>query len=96
MKLGRYSTLFGDNERPRIAPADAMRPDTNINNGKLQSLMDLDDAYLYIVLDGTSSFRPDFIKLTFRNGRHLLFEANDFELLGDKTQYFRAKIKIDR
>jgi hypothetical protein len=95
MKLSRYSSLFGDNEKPRIAPVNEMKPDTNVNNGKLQSLMDLDDAYLYIVLDGTSFFRPNFIKLTFRNGRHLLFEANNFELLGDKTQYFRARIKID-
>jgi hypothetical protein len=44
-----------------------MRPHTNVNNGKLQSLIDLDDAYLYIVIDGTSLFRPEFIQLTFRN-----------------------------
>lgn len=96
MKLIRYSTLFGDNERALVSTDDEVRPSTNVNNGKLQSLLDLDDAYLYIVVDGTSLFRPDFIGLTFRNGRRLVFDASEFDILGDKTQYFRAKIKIER
>jgi hypothetical protein len=96
VKLERYSSIFGDNERPRIAPVAPMRPITNVNNGKLQSLIDLNDTYMYIVIDGTSYFRPDFIKLTFRNGRSLSFQASAFELLGDKNQYFRAKIKVER
>jgi hypothetical protein len=96
VKLDRYSSIWGYNETPRVAPVADMKPSTNINNGKLQSLMDLDDTYLYIAVDGTSYFRPNFIKLTFRNGRHLSFDASAFELLGDKTQYFRAKIKVGR
>jgi hypothetical protein len=95
VKLDRYSGIF-DDERPRIAPVADMRPYKNVNNGKLKSFIDLDDTYLYIAVDGTSYFRPHLIRLTFRNGRTLSFEASAFELLGDKTQYFRAKIKVER
>jgi hypothetical protein len=95
-KLVRATGFFGGLEGLNVEPESEVKPFINVNNGKLKSFLDLNNTYLYVTsgLDGTE-YRPNVLKLSFPNGRSLDFGGSDFEFLGNKNHYFRAKIKAE-